>query len=47
MRIRVDWKSFWIGCGALFVGLILPTIGNTMIGLVSKVRDSLPWSKKK
>ena len=47
MRLRIDWKSFFWGFGGMFVALIAPYIGNVFIDLVTKVRDMLPWSKKK
>lgn len=47
MRLRIDWKSFAMGAGALFVGLVLPVVSDTLINLVTSVRDVLPFSKKK
>ena len=47
MRFKFDAKNFFLGFGAMFVGLVLPMIGDTLIDIVTKVRDSLPWSKKK
>ena len=46
-RFRFDAKNFFMGFGALLVGMVLPVIGNALINVVSKIRDSLPWSKKK
>ncbi len=47
MRLRINWQSFFIGFVGMFVALIAPAIGNVFIDLVTKVRDALPWSKKK
>ena len=47
MRFRFDTKNFFIGFGAMLVCLILPVIGDMFIDLVAKIRDNLPWSKKK
>jgi len=44
---RIDWKSFFIGFGAMFIALVLPYVGDMFINVVTKVRDSLPFSKKK
>ena len=44
---RMDWKSFFIGFGSMFVALVLPYIGDFFIEIVTKVRDALPFSKKK
>ena len=46
-RTRVDWKSFIIGFFSMFVCLVLPYVGDMFISLVTKVRDALPFSKKK
>ena len=47
MKFRFEPKNFFLGLGAMFVGLLLPGISNIFIDLVTKVRDMLPWSKKK
>ena len=47
MRLKFDAKNFFLGFGAMFLCLIIPVISDVFISIVTKVRDALPFSKKK
>lgn len=47
MRFRFEAKNFFLGFGVMAVCLLLPVIGDFFIDLITGIRDSLPWSKKK
>lgn len=47
MRFRFDSKNFFLGFGVMAICLLLPVVGNLFIDLITNIRDSLPWSKKK
>jgi hypothetical protein len=44
-KIRIDWKQFFMGFGALALCLVLPGISGVFSNMIETVRNALPFGK--